>query len=1501
MNLQVIKKRILKIIKYTILGITTLLILTFALLQVPSVQTRLAAQATKSISKKLGYNITIEKVNIRWFDVAEFTNVKILDEDNTSFLHSESVYVDYQIKSLISDSLVTLDALTLNNPTIELKWFNESKKLNINKFLKKFRTYLKGNKKSKRKLVPIQINELAVINGQFDYRDERKKMMSDSARFDHNYFHIDSINGVAENLYIYLDTIQLKAHHVSAIDKKTGFRVHDLNTDFLFCKKSMHFVNINTNAGQSYITNCLRFDYDHIDQMVHFNDSIDIDANIDKARIHTKDLAIFAPNLRSFNDLWTISGDFTGKVNDFKINRFEGYFGRNSHISGDFDLEGLPDLQNTRMNILVKDAYVNTYDVKQYSVKDKYYSAFKKFGNSHMKGDFQGFPNNFVAHGQFQTQLGDFESDLKFELIEQEEYSKYSGHLKTYDFDIGKFLDRKYLGNINMDGKIAGSGFKIEDANLDIKAKIADIEIHKYKYQNIQTSAYLKKEFFNGDLSIEDTNLTMKVTGEINLAEENEVFNIKADVKKAQLREINLTSDSTFVKGLLVLDFNGLNLDSIEGKALFNDVYVYAQNNELKLRHFNFDSERKGDYRTFNIHSSLASFEAEGNFQFNQVWKDLDILAHEYYLNILNNKAKTDAYYASKDTLDAKKYKIHFASELSNVEPLLKLFYPEASIAKNTTLSGDFSNGKTTILNAYLKSEKLKIQQFAFSKNEGEFHFSKLYNKPNVLANFYLSSKRQSIYNIKRSENFEILGVWDKDLITFSTKIKQYQNSNAANLHGKFSFKDESIVMQLDDNSEMLLINKIWKVNRGNQIIVKIDEIDFNNFSISNKKERIKIEGIVNYEPNSPTNIEVSNFQLNNLSSFVPVKLNGSLNGNLQFIDWSENLTFEGFVNVKKLEVFDDYLGDFRGKINWSKKEAKLFADITAMRDDKDIGNIEGYYLTKDSISPLFFNVAFNNTDLSMLEPFMYGNVTDLEGEVTGSVDVRGSLKDPDFQGKVKIWDGALTIDYLKTRYTFQDRLYFDDDLILFKDITLKDTAYHTTGNITGFISHKMFKKFYANVDVFLDKSLILDTKSVDNSLYYGRAFATGHVNLKGPFSQIYITSPELRGTQWRNNYTLLYIPLEEEENIAQKDYIKFIPRSEREKVKEKEGNTNINLSGIRTDINFNITNDVKFEVIFDQKAGDIIKGTGQGQVHMEIDTRGDFNMYGSYEIREGTYNFTFMNVVNKKFLIQPNSTIYWSGDPYEGKLDILAKYKLKTDIKPLVNQSEFTVDTPIDPGITRNYPVEVALNLKGPLLSPLINFKIDIFNYPSTVENIVGPFQTRMRDDEQELNKQVFTLMFMKQFAPMSSNNLDIASGSISSVSELFSNQFSNWLSQWDPNLQVNFDWSGFDPLKDNIFNVEFEYNINNRARITQNNNFTNLDNENIANVFGEWTFEYTLDKEGKIRLKAYNKSGQTLNTDLTRSTTVYGVGFTHTASFDKFTDLIKRKKKEKELHSSQ
>ena len=328
---------------------------------------------------------------------------------------------------------------------------------------------------------------------------------------------------------------------------------------------------------------------------------------------------------------------------------------------------------------------------------------------------------------------------------------------------------------------------------------------------------------------------------------------------------------------------------------------------------------------------------------------------------------------------------------------------------------------------------------------------------------------------------------------------------------------------------------------------------------------------------------------------------------------------------------------------------------------------------------------------------------------------------------------------------------------------------------------------------------MVLNTNPLINPDYYGKAFVTGSVGIWGNSDQtnIEVNMKTEKGTQFN-------IPLGGPAEVADNEFITFIKKDTSNQVTEEKND----LSGLKMIFNLEATPDAEIQLIFDEKAGDVIKATGRGNINMDINSNGTFEMFGTYTINDGSYLFTLENFINKKFDVETGSTIKWTGNPYNADINITADYKQRASLAPFfptVPASGSTTDgqgTNTAAGLTaggttaddnnKRYPVECKLYMRDKLLTPDITFGIAL---PTVTEakrqQVMGYI-----NNEQELNRQVFSLLLLKSFvAPLALSNQQsgITAGSAvgANASEMLSNQLSNWLSQLATNIDVGVNYT--------------------------------------------------------------------------------------------------------------
>ncbi len=1510
--LKGVRRTVIKTLLWITLAVFIVLGSVAVVVQIPYFQTRIVQKLSQVFSGATGFFTTVDHVSIKWFDTIVLEEIFVLDKENKTMIRVETLDVDFDLRTLLRKSNIYIDEVRLLGGEVNLKRDTVSGMLNVDQFIRALGTLAKKNASSpitiKQKTQPPSFNIADVLIRDFSFSLSKVGEPFLKERFDHNHFRLTDINGEIESLRTAADTFEISVNQLSCIDSATQFKVSEFQTFFRYSRTGMWFQNLRAHAGKSIIKDSLVFTYDEPADLGHFLDSVNIEANIHESVVYAKDLGVFAPYFRQFDDYYTVGGKFDGIVRHFTVDDFLLDFGNSSHFSGRLSFDGLPEVKETFIDVKLKNSQIGTHDFKPYLPAETYETA-QKFGNIRFSALFIGFFNDFVANGSFDTGLGKITSDINLKVAEP---SRYSGKLAAADFDIGTLAnDTSLLQKVDFAGSIDGSGFTIEDADFNLKARFNYLDFNRYRYQNITTNARFAKSFFQGALGINDPNLQFDANGTVDLRGGKQDIVIDAKLDTAFLKPIQLSDDDAFVSTTVQADIKGLALDSIVGEAQFKNFFVEYQGRDLTIDSLSFVSERKSESRKFQVKSTQLNAILEGNYEFTNLYTDISDLIKEYKLIFINDKEDLDRFYRERtqrieaDSLGEEKYKLAYDITFSDVNPLLNLFAPDVYVSPHTQLIGNFTSGYTSIFSLSSSIDTLVYKDYHFYRNTIDIATSKIADSANVLAMAYLYSEEQYQQNEYGEQKIELQDlnfnlIWDEDHIDFSQSIAQQNTDNYINVEGEVTFLTDSTEIRFEP-SDFKAIGKHWHFSKDNKIIISNNELTVHNFVIYNedsvtKKQEISAHGRLSHNPEDKLTMEVKNFLVDNINPLTTARgreYHGQVDGYVELSrplitqDSADyRLILTSSLSITAFAVNDFPVGDITGLAEWSNDRNELDVNFNVIRNSDKVISVFGNYQPRELENQLDLKANFKDANINVLEPYLSSIFSEIKGKANGEFFISGMLDHPILNGDGIIKDGHIKVNYLNTQYDFIGNLFFDENTIGFSDMVLTDDK-GEEAVMNGGIFHDGFKDFVVDLTGEFDNFTVMNTSAIDNDLYYGKAVGTGSVNFLGAFSHLNITA---KGTT--NRGTRIFIPLEETSDIEQSDFIRFVSAAEEKELEEEE--EKVQLTGLNLDLELDITPEAYFEMIFDIKTGDIIRGRGDGQIKLEVDTDGEFSMFGDYQFREGGYNFTLYNIVNKEFSIQPGSTISWYGDPYGGIMDVQAIYKQMASLAPLVNVEESRQSTEIK----RRYPTEVILDLQGELLSPEIDFDIVIEDYPENNPELnfaVTNFNNTISVDEQELNRQVFSLLILRRFSDR--NSFDGTNAVGSSVSELISNQFSYWLSQVDENLEINIDLGSLDEDEFSTFQLRLSYTfLDGRLRVTRDGGFTDVNNAaSTASVIGDVTVEYLLSEDGKLWVKLYNRNNfNSFSSNVSNSfSTTQGFSLLHVESFDTIKELFSKARK--------
>jgi hypothetical protein len=396
--------------------------------------------------------------------------------------------------------------------------------------------------------------------------------------------------------------------------------------------------------------------------------------------------------------------------------------------------------------------------------------------------------------------------------------------------------------------------------------------------------------------------------------------------------------------------------------------------------------------------------------------------------------------------------------------------------------------------------------------------------------------------------------------------------------------------------------------------------------------------------------------------------------------------------------------------------------------------------------------------------------------------------------------------------------------------------------------------------------------------MFYGKAYASGIIGIKGPLEKMVV---DVNVTTRPGTH--LYLPLSTASEVSENNFITFINKVDSVKTEKKTEEEITDLSSMQINMGIEMTPDATIEMIFDETVGDKMSAQGSGPIRMEINTLGDFNMFGEYTISKGSYLFTLQNLINKYFEVKPGSTLKWNGSPYDALLDLTAVYRIKkVPFYDLVLDDNFK-ETKI--------PVDCNLAMQGNLTSPTIKFDIDLKNADEKIESQVNNLT------EDDLNKQVLSLLIINKFQPLPGLSSDfISAGGVGvNTTELLSNQLSNWLSQISNDFDIGINYRPGSDISSKELEVALSTQLwNDRVSINGNvgvgNQSTSAASSAGSSVVGDFDIEVKITKNGKFRVRAFTRANN--NTVYEMAPYTHGAGIFYKEDFNTVSELINRYK---------
>jgi hypothetical protein len=1312
---------------------------------------------------------------------------------------------------------------------------------------------------------------------------------------DFNNLMLTDMNFKMDTLLLNGDTLNIDIKKFSFKDK-SGFVLNNLSTRIKYYPGYIALKQLSVETPKTNLSLDCDFSYTDPGDLKDFMNKVELKTSIRSSTLDMKDLAYFVSGLNGMDNLLSFSGKISGKIANIKFREFKLGYGKSTSFEGAISLNGLPNFKETFIRLSVDKFTTTKADIENFVIPGKFIKHIQipeqllTFGNVMVKGDFTGFYNDFNAYADFATQNGNFSTDITLKKNEFNKELEYKGQLAAHQFNIGEFFKiPNILGKLNMNAEISGSGLTTNTAKVKMTGGINRLEFKGNVYDSIAIKGDIANNQFNGFLGVKDDKIDFNFLGMVDYAANIPVFDFTASIRDANLYRLKLidVDSNALLSTQLNFNFTGKKIDEIIGTIKIENTNFRSKNEEYIMKKLSLITYNDSlGVRKIDLFSDFIDANMYGKFRF----EDLPIVFKKFINNYLPS-VTTARLKDEKSMLANGEQMFDFTINLKNTEVLSRLLMPMLHISNKSKISGSYNSVSSNFrLHATADTIRLNKQVFDKCYVEGTTDEKRLY---------LISGCKHLHFNESMGiDNLKINSLVQSDSIFYALYWKDTLRNvkNSGDISGFASFEKAPVLDMRIVRSDIIINDSVWHLYGQNALTFKNKDIGFHNLMFGDEKQSIKIDGNISANPDDKLTLNFNHFNISQLDFLIAdnnIDIDGIINGNIELTDLYKSPNFITDLTVQSVCFNKGYLGDLKIISTWDKEKDALYLSTNLIYTG-NIGKdttlfVKGYYFPNRKDDNFDFTARLNQLKLKSLTHYFKSFSSKFDGQAMGNLSLKGSIKNPEINGKILLIRGEVKIDYTNVTYTISptDSIEINTNYFKFTNVGIASDN-NGRAMMDGMITHRGFRNIMIDLTLKYKNLMVLDTKSTDNELFYGKAFASGIIKINGLTSDIHL---DIRAKT--DKETSIFIPLTNKTETRENNFITFIEKQKEFIIPTKSSNR---FDGISMKCELEVTPDAEIGINLEtpQTVGNI-KAFGDGNIQLSITREGEFKMFGDYTLRDGLYYFSIQNLISKKFNIQNGGNINWNGDPYDATVKMKAIYNLRASLYPVL-----LLGTSEDISKKR-VPVQSIISIEGKLNNPSLDFDI---NLPSIDQETKDRFFSLLdRNDKEQMTKQNFSLLVTNSFISQNRNTYSssVGSGVGNSSFEMVSNQISNWLSQISKDFDIGVNYRPGDQLTSQELQLALSTQIFN-DRVSIDGNFgvggslktesTTQGTKTSNNIVGDINVEYKITEDGRFRMKVFNRSNtnEFMNTI---SPYTQGLGFFYRREFDNIKELFINQKK--------
>ncbi|HUH73584.1 MAG TPA: translocation/assembly module TamB domain-containing protein [Chitinophagales bacterium] len=1159
------------------------------------------------------------------------------------------------------------------------------------------------------------------------------------------------------------------------------------------------------------------------------------------------------------------------------------------HTQGQLDAK----MNGQVRNILNTDQLQYQLDFKHFTTGSKDLRAFMDslptqllaLNTATYSGKVSGDLYKYDVNGVLKSNIGDIDADILVKMNKDYSHAIYDGKINVADLDLQKILQNDSLGKLTAQIDIDGQGMTLEDLNAKVDLLVNDVTFNSYKYQNLSVKGQIESQVFEGNIASEDPNIFFNIDGTAHLNDTFPSAQVVGEISNLDLYALHLLPYPLKAKLKIDADIQGYNVDDILGYASIHDILLENDSLKWAADSIMFTAEiLDNEQRQLLLTSPVLNASLLGQFNTTKLPVVFTKFGDQYFpfSSFIGGEEVDDAVsQAATDSIRKDYIKVEVG--IKGPTDLAHLF--QIDLRKLDTASLSFT------LDAPENLSDLKFDMPFLQYGDMKVYEAKLTgdNQGNQLKT------QLRIDSVRISDGLSIPTIevdvkMNENKSSFSARIVEDSTNYRFGIQGNIDGTGKVIFLNIE---EPLYLNfNEWNVVQAAPMsISKLDTIP--EIKLVHDNQSLSIQGNM-----SQIKVDFNQFDINNilqLIKFDSTTFTGEINGDLAVGLEGNEAPINGDLKIDNIAINDINVGDIGLKAD--KNGDQVHAVLTLLGETNNMEVIGDYQMSDGTINA---NADINNIELAPFEIFVKSFAENLSGNISGDIAIKGTASEPQVNGVLNMDRVSAKVVELGSQYTVEKGSIKLSETSIDPNITLIDST-QNKATLTGSIQHKYFQDLQLDLNLDANNFTFLSSEKQSDALFYGKLVADANATIKGDLD-LPVINVKVK-TKPNTDFTVQLIS--NEAILNQERYIVFVDGFENFSKETIDSIAKINYKIPNTldlTVNADITEDAILNVVIDPVTGDNLQVKGHAQLLVKLPPTGNLSMTGVYVVKEGNYRFSYQNILKKNFEIVPGGKITFSGDVMDALLDIKAQYNTQASTLPLLNNDVSALSDSEKDNVRKRAKVAVVLNASGRLSEPVLTFDVKLADQSSGPigSNVIQALE-RIRMNESDLNKEVFSLLLFNSFTGSSSTGNIATAGTataLRSVGDLINSQL-NKLAGNKEGLEINFGLDQYDDqvsegggqvtevnlgVSQSLFNDKLEISVGGNVDLGSGNEERN----GLSGVAGDFVLEYKVTDDGKYRIKVFQKSDyDVLNENNLWKT---GVGFSYKTKFGK---VIKNKNK--------